>query len=132
MYKRLIMILLILSIGLIVIGCTSTMSKVPDNFDNDLWVDSIKVINIIYDTYDNNNNFLVEEENIIEQYFKIYENRVYDNIDENKLINRIRKVYINYNDFLISKKLDLGLEESSIELENSLMKLKELQNELLK
>ncbi len=126
------MILLILSIGLIVIGCTSTMSKVPDNFDNDLWVDSIKVINIIYDTYDNNNNFLVEEENIIEQYFKIYENRVYDNIDENKLINRIRKVYINYNDFLISKKLDLGLEESSIELENSLMKLKELQNELLK
>jgi len=129
--KKLVVILLILNLVLIFAGCTPTMSKIPDNFDSDLWTDSVEVSNIIYATYNSNNNFLVEEENIIKQYFKTYENRAYDNIDENKLINRIKKVYNNYNTFVIRKKLNLNLEESETELENNLIKLKELQNELI-
>ena len=131
MNKKLVVILLILNLVLIFVGCIPRMSKMPDNFDSDLWRDSVEVSNIIYAAYNSNNNFLVEEEDIIKQYFKTYENRTYDNIDENKLISRIKKAYNNYNTFVIRKKLNLSLEESEMELENSLMKLKELQNELI-
>lgn len=103
---------LVLCFSIIFVGCNNSTPKAPDNFDKDLWEDSVKVIRVIYSTYDADNNFSVEDEKIIKQYFDTYKNRQYDNIKENKLIRQIDELYETYGRYIFAKKADLNLQTS--------------------
>ena len=67
MNKKIRMLMLILCLCMVFTGCQGNIAKTPDNFDEDLWGDSIKVINIIYDTIKKEDNFSVGDEKIIEE-----------------------------------------------------------------
>lgn len=96
--RKLILILVLIVCMGIVGGC----SKTPDNFDKDLWQDSMKVVKILYTTYERDNNFSVKDEKVIEEYFEVYKNRGYDNIDELALIKKISEVYKSYTTYTLS------------------------------
>ncbi|HHU60328.1 TPA: hypothetical protein GXZ34_05355, partial [bacterium] len=75
-----------------------------EGIDKDLWRDSAKVVKIIKDAFDKDNNFSVKDEEVIEEYFKTYKGRLYDNIDENILVNDIYQVHDKYTTYIFSKK----------------------------
>lgn len=134
MNKKIILLVLLLCFGVVLNGCSNKIPKTPDNFDKDLWRDSVNIINIIHDTIEKENNFSVEDENVINNYLETYSNRIYDNIQENHIIKSISDVYKNYNDYLLSKKLELSisLEKDKEKLEQSLLSLEKLYEELIK
>ncbi|HSH52726.1 MAG TPA: hypothetical protein VK982_13455, partial [Bacteroidales bacterium] len=88
---------------IVFVGCEDKIPETPENFDKDLWEDSVRVIRIIYDTYEKDNNFSVDDEDAIEEYFDIYKNRLYDNADEYELITNIQDLYKNYKTYIFSK-----------------------------
>ena len=127
MNKRLIILLAsMICICVTAIGCGKQMPKTPVNIDNDLWEDSIVVIRIIYNTYEKDNNFLVEDEDVIEKYFDTYKGRMYDSIEENELINTVDNLYRDYKTYLYSKRV--GLKDKAEDRQKVKNQFKELQN----
>lgn len=115
MNKKIVLLVIAALIITIFSGCNKTL-KTPDNFDNDLWRDSMKVIDIMYETIEREDNFSVEDEDIIKKYFKTYKGRVYNLTDEYNLIYNIENVYSKYISvisstpvYLDEKKDNLGL-----------------------
>lgn len=102
--KRLILILVIILFTSVLGGCSKT-PKVPDGFDKDLWENSVKVISIIQKTYKDDNNFSVEDEDKIEEYFDIYQGRRYDNKKEYEMIKSIQNLYKEYSGYIYSKRV---------------------------
>lgn len=130
--KTTILILSILCINIFISGCTN---KPPEGIDKDLWRDSVKVVKIIKDTFDKDNNFSVKDEEAIEEYFKTYKGRLYDNIDENILVNNIYKLYDEYGIYISRKKTFSNqnfIDESKNRFINLLDKLGELYENLSK
>ncbi len=103
MNKKILLLVLVLCLSMIFVGCGKNIPKAPDNFDKDLWEDSVKVIRVIYSTYDADNNFSVEDEKLIKEYLDVYKNRLYDNNEEYILIKNINQLYKNYNSYIFSK-----------------------------
>lgn len=135
--KRIILWIVILLIIGILSGCKGKSPKVPENFDKDLWQDSIKIISILYTTIEKEDNFSVEDENKIEKYFNTYQNRNYNNLDETILISSIKEVYKNYNKFITAESLNYKtpvlkelVQEDKENFENSLLELKKIYKEL--
>lgn len=127
--KLILLLILVLTMGILG-GCEKTQ-KTPDGFDEDLWRDSVKVVKIIYDTYEKENNFSVEDENTIKDYIETYKDRAYNTTNEPKLINRINKVYESYTEYLISKKINsYFLEEDEKNFKDALLKLQDLYDEI--
>ena len=87
---------------MVFVGCQNT-PKAPEDFDKDLWKDSVKIIKVIYSTYEKDNNFSVEDENAIEEYFNTYKNRQYDNGKEYEIIYAIGDLYESYNSYIFRK-----------------------------
>lgn len=98
--KIVVLIILMFMVSTILSSC----SKPPDGINRDLWQDSVKVVKIIKDAFEKDNNLSVKDEEFVDRYFKIYKGRLYDNKDENILINNIQKLYKNYKTYLFSKK----------------------------
>lgn len=118
-------------------GCKNKIPKTPENFDQDLWRDSVEIMDVLYTTIEKEDNFSVEDENKIKEYFATYHNRVYSNIDEYVLINRIYKVYENYNEFVVMKSFNCKtpilkkmVQEDKEKFENSLLELKQAYEEI--
>ena len=100
--KDVLLLILLLCISIIFVGCGDT-PKAPDNFDKDLWQDSVNVVRIIYNVYEKDDNFSVKDEDVIKEYFNIYENRLYDNDKEDEIIYIISDLYESYKSYIFAK-----------------------------
>ncbi len=131
--KRIILWIVILLIIGVLSGCKGKSPKVPENFDKDLWQDSIKIISILYTTIEKEDNFSVEDENKIEEYLKTYQNRFYDNMDEYALEGNICEVYNKYIRYLIAKTNDsYFLHDREREFNEAMNELQQLYEKLIK
>jgi len=99
--NKIVVLMILVFVAVVFTGCSS---KPPEGIDKDLWRDSAKVVKIIKDAFDKDNNFSVKDEEVIEEYFKTYKGRLYDNIDENILVNDIYQVHDKYTTYIFSKK----------------------------
>ena len=101
MKQNKIVVLIIFMFVIIVIfsGC----SKPPEGIDEDLWRDSVKVVKIIKDAFDKDDNLSVKDEEFVDRYFETYKGRLYDNVDERYLINDIKDLYDKYKSYIVSK-----------------------------
>lgn len=114
-------------------GCKNKIPKTPDNFDDDLWQDSVKIMDILYTTIEKEDNFSVEDENKIEEYLKTYQNRFYDNRDEYALEGNICEVYNKYIRYLIAKTNDsYFLPDREREFNEAMNELQQLYEKLIK
>lgn len=102
MNKKIVLLVLVLCFSMVFAGC-GNKPKAPDNFDKDLWEDSVKVVRIIYNTCEKDNNFSVKDENAIEEYFNTYKNRQYDNDKEYEIIYAIDDLYEGYKTYVFRK-----------------------------
>ena len=102
MNKKIRLLMSVLCLCMVFVGCQS-IPKTPEGIDKDLWEDSVKVIRIIYNTYEKDNNFSVEDEDIIKEYFSTYKNRLYDNDKELEIIYTVSDLYEKYNSYIFAK-----------------------------
>lgn len=102
MNKKIRLLMLVLCLCMVFVGCKS-IPKTPEGIDKDLWEDSVKVIRIIYNTYEKDDNFSVKDEDVIKEYFNIYENRLYDNDKEDEIIYIISDLYESYKSYIFAK-----------------------------
>jgi len=129
--KRIILWIVILLIIGILSGCKGKSPKVPENFDKDLWQDSIKIISILYTTIEKEDNFSVEDEGKIKEYLNTYQNRFYNNMDEYTLEGNICEVYNKYIEYLIAKTDNsYFLSDREREFNNAMNKLQQLYDKL--
>ena len=87
----------------VIIVIFSGCSKPPEGIDEDLWRDSVKVVKIIKDAFDKDDNLSVKDEEFVDRYFETYKGRLYDNVDERYLINDIKDLYDKYKSYIVSK-----------------------------
>lgn len=121
MNKKLILLLVLVLITSVLGGCSNT-PKAPDNFDKDLWKDSVKIVSIIYKTYEKDDNFSVKDEDLIEAYFDTYQGRQYNNSSEYEIIKLIQNLYKEYKGYLTTKRTfsDISMAEKDKEIVDEL------------
>lgn len=125
-----IILLLILSV---LGGCKNKIPKTPENFDQDLWRDSVEIMDVLYTTIEKEDNFSVEDENRIEEYLDTYQNRFYNNMDEYALEGNICEVYNKYVSYLIAKTNDsYFLPDREKEFNKAINELQQLYEKLIK
>ena len=97
--KIVVLIILMFMVSTILSGC----SKPSDGIDKDLWQDSVKVVKIIKDAFEKDNNLLVKDEEFVDRYFEVYKGRLYDNKDEKYLVDDINDLYNKYKSYIVGK-----------------------------